>query len=674
LIGDLFRRWRHITAFYSNHGVLPNHNHIFNLHDKDRIFSILNAFSLPGEAQVAFVIILVVYVFFLVGQNTRFFHLVSLFCLVSLTGRNILLENAGNYAAIALLAFTAFLPLGSRFSLDALRASLDERDEKHAPDLNDRSSPTDAPNDPSDHSRGWSPVSIAAIAVLLQIALIYLCGALQQTDSSWKNGTALYYALNYEPWVSRIGAAVRTVPGIVKPLTLLIYAAEWAIPALILVPVARRPLRWGAIGLMIAHALIIGLLLDFGLYAWTLLAAAPLLVTTEMWEHATLARKKKGVRRTVIYDADCGVCLFITRLLKRVDYLDLLTFQGNDEIPATPAEESSEAEGYRESGEKRPELLRRNASGKLERVAVPAVVTRELVDQTVVVVDEHEKVFTRSAAVAEIFAALPFGGFVAAIIRLPGVSALMNASYDAFAKRRFAVSALLGMSECGIPLPEEEAPEPKKVAPAARTLHFVTGTVREALVAIVFVAMLTQTAHSNHIAGVHLPQGRFLAAVAGWPRMLAKWDVMAPAPPKVDVAYVIDGQTKGGRSVDPITRREPVMDLAAMRGTGMGQLWADYLDRIHSKEWADFQRAFRDYLGKGGALGATLEDIPADDQITGYDAYWLSSDIPAPGEPRGTTAKEKLFTHSRGGRLNAGDRPQIRPDIGARPDIPALRR
>ena len=31
LIFDLLRRFRYIKEFYSNDGVLPNHNHLFNL-------------------------------------------------------------------------------------------------------------------------------------------------------------------------------------------------------------------------------------------------------------------------------------------------------------------------------------------------------------------------------------------------------------------------------------------------------------------------------------------------------------------------------------------------------------------------------------------------------------------------------------------------------------------
>src|SRR5580704_5651844 len=92
LFSDLFRRFRYIKEFYSNDGVLPNHNHLFNLRDAGPVWSVLHAFSSVGEAQTAFSFILFFYVCFLVGWHTRVFQVVALLALVSLDARNVLLE------------------------------------------------------------------------------------------------------------------------------------------------------------------------------------------------------------------------------------------------------------------------------------------------------------------------------------------------------------------------------------------------------------------------------------------------------------------------------------------------------------------------------------------------------------------------------------------------------
>nr|QVV57678.1 HTTM domain-containing protein [Myxococcales bacterium] len=514
LLGDLFRRWAWVREFYSNEGVLPNHNHLFNLRDTGRIWSFLHAFSSPGENHFAFVLILLVYGFFLVGYRTRVFQALALLCLVSLGARNILLENAGNHAAVALLFFTLFLPLGSRFSLDALRASMRAPEEKDASALNDR---TPLPEDEIQARRlpGWSPVSLAALAVTLQIALILLCSAMWHRGAApWKDGSALHYGLWVERWVSDLGAAARghLPEGLLRGLTYLLFAAEWAIPLLILVPVARRITRGLAAGLLVVYGLTLGLFFSLGLYGWTLVAAAALLIPDESWSAFATRFDPRRVR-TVIYDADCGVCLWTARLLKRLDTRHHLAFQGNDDLDG---------------------LWRIESGGTIVRKELPAAVTAELVGSTVVAVDAQGNIATRGRAVAELIRALPFGALPAAVLRLPGIAQLLDVLYDRFAARRMNVSVAVGMDACGIPqraAPDAIAEEPAEVPPATRARHALTGAVRELGVAFLFLATLAQTAKENPLP-FSIPQPRpFLAAVT-WPRMLARWDLLVPPRPR----------------------------------------------------------------------------------------------------------------------------------------------
>jgi predicted DCC family thiol-disulfide oxidoreductase YuxK len=645
LLGDLLRRWAWVREFYSNEGVLPNHNHLFNLRDTGRVWSFLHAFSSPGENHFAFVLILLAYGFFLVGYKTRVFHALSLLCLVSLGSRNILLENAGNYAAVALLFFTLFLPLGSRFSLDALLQGMRAPDEKDASALNDRT-PVSEAEIAARRAPGWSPVSLAALAVTLQIALILLSSALWHRGAlPWKDGSALHYGLWVERWASDLGAALRArAPGgLFRGLTWLLFAAEWAVPALILIPVARKVTRGLAAGLLAFYGLVLGLFFSLGLYGWTLVAAALLLIPDESWDAFTQKFSPRRVR-TVIYDADCGVCLWTARLLKRLDTRRHLAFQGNDDLDG---------------------LWRIEAGGKIARSELPAAVTPELVAGTVVAVDAQGNIATRGRAVAEIIRALPFGSLPFALMRLPGIAQLMDVLYDRFAARRMKVSVALGMDACGIPLGEAEEAEAMEepafeVPPAERVRRALTGSVREIGVAFLLLAALAQTAKENPLP-FSIPQPRPLVAAVTWPRMLARWDVLVP-PPAEDGAFVIDGQTRKGASVDPLTGAEPVFEPEQIQSRRLGQLWNDYLYRIHLKEWEPYQKAFRDYLVKGGPA---LEGRPSDEQLAGFDAYWVQYTIAPPGTAPARTpaAKDKLFTHSRGGRLGFEKMPVLRPEL-----------
>lgn len=633
LTGDLLRRWMWAKELYSNEGVVSNHSHLFLQRDKPGVWSLLHAVSTPGEVNFAFALILMGYLAYLVGIRTRVFQLVALVSLVSLTGRNLLIENVGNHLAIALLAFTAFLPLGSRFSLDSLLASMAARDEKTAKELNDRRRPSD---DAIQDARlpGWSPLSLAALAVLVQLAVVYFSAAKLQKADVWRDGSAMHAALSVERWVSAAGASARDFlgPSALSAWTRAFHTAEWAIPVLIFMPLAPRLSRGLAVGLALFHGLTIGIFFSFGLYGFSLVAAAALLVPKGTWDLIE-GQPKPARRRTVIYDADCGVCLLVARVFKRLDLRGNLTFQGNDDLDA----------------------LSRREGGEIKRSKMPGEITFELVQETVIAVDPSGRVALRSRALSEMIQAIPLGFTVAWIMRLPGVVSVLDKGYDFIAQRRMHISVALGKEACGIP-GLSDAPPPvdpttvDPVAPATRLARLVTGALRDGGVAIVLAAMLAQTAHENDI-GWKLPRSGFLEAVAIWPRMMARWDVMGK-PPSGDLVLVMDAQTKDGRSVDPFTGREPEMDPGAMRGTGLGQLWNDYLHRLREREWNDFQRSFRDYLAHGGPRWA---DRAGEDAIVGYDVYWLEQPIPRPGEPREQvlTLREKWLTNGRGGRAMA---------------------
>jgi predicted DCC family thiol-disulfide oxidoreductase YuxK len=647
LLGDLVGRFRFAKDFYSNDGVLPNHAHLFNLRETGHVWSILHAFSSPGEAQTALCFIGFFYVCFLLGWHTRVFQVVALACLVSLGSRDILLENAGNYLAVALLAFTVFLPLGSRFSLDALRDAMAARDEKGPAALNDRRLP-DARAITAARSPGWTPTSVAALATLAQVSIVFLCLALQQKGTTWSDGTALYYALNVERWVSGVGASVRGLgTGVLAAWTRVLRLAELAIPVLVFLPVAPRYARGAAAWLAVFVGLTYGVLFSFGLFGWTLVASAALLVAKDSWDRAE-GHPTPRRAATVIYDVDCGVCLWLSRLLVRLDLRGNLTFQGNDDLAGLSVREG----------------------GVVVRRDLPHEVTAELVSSSIVVVDAKGCVQTRARAVAAVIEALPLGWLVAWFLRLPGIVQLLGVKYDFIATRRQRISVAMGLAACGVtpPADESEAPEHAPsvtVAPAIRLRRGVTGLVREASAIVLFSAAVTQTAQVNDLPWVKPPQPKWLASVVAWPRMLAKWDVLASVPTD-DEVFVVDAQTKGGKSVDPFTGKEPVMVPGHLRGNGLSQPWNDFLWRVHQREWVEYQRSFRDYLVKGGPYWSG----EGDEAIAGFDAYWVKQPIPAPGTPRddAQVSREKFMSHGRGGKLGAPPA-RVTPPI-VRPDLP----
>lgn len=660
LIGDWWLRWTDLRAFYTNDGVLANHAHLYNLLRRDppeRVWSVFHAFSSPGEAFVGLLLVLLVYVLFLIGHKTRFFHVLSLALFVSLTGRNIFLEGPASHLAIGVLAATAFLPCGSRFSLDSLRASLRRRDEKDAAALNDRA-PEPAAEIDADRSPGWSPTSLAALAVLLQLALVFVAIARGQSGEKWSNGTALHYGLWVERYVSDLGMVVRKAPpGLLSAWSQVLRWSPWAVVALLFVPLPRFT-RPAASGLMLFYGLSYGLLFSFGIWGWTFVAASFLVITTETWD-AWQARWARGRALTVIYDADCGICLWIARLLRRLDLRGHLTFQGNDALgcpPVTPGQKAPYRTAAGEDDDGAGRFLHRRAApgGAVEAAPLPKAVTDELVAGTVVAVDAKGNVATEGAAVAAIVRSLPLGFLWSLPLRIPGTGGLWNALYRLVPPRRFAISEAVGLGVCGVPAADAEGASAAEaapgVAPAVRLRRGITGAVREVGSVVVLLAIAARTAEHNPVpSALRVPQNRVFSAVTSWARMGARYGVLAPEPPSEDGVLVVDAQTQSSESIDPLTGAPPSLDVP--RG-GLGPLWAEYVEHIHKKEHADVEKAFRDYLAlRGGRMGNS-PDAP-ERRITGLDVYWVTYRSPAPG---GTAAevlgRDKLFSHSRGGRTD----------------------
>jgi predicted DCC family thiol-disulfide oxidoreductase YuxK len=610
LLGDLRVRYRYALDFYSNEGVLPNHNHLFNLKSAGRfVWSALHSFSSPGEAEFALLLIGLFYVLFTLGVWTRAMTLVSLVSLVSLVARNTLAEGPGDWLAIALLAFGSFVPLGSRFSVDAVVATLRAVREAGPAAVGARDQAPTAAQIEAHRLPGWSPRSVASLGLQLQLALVLLTLAITQRGA-WRGGAGLARALDIDVFASPLGHALRGSP-LLGALSWLLLAACFAVPALLLVPVVRGPVRLAAAALLVAAGLVYGLLTNLGLFGWSLVAGAALVVSDATWD-AWATRGDPARALTVIYDDDCGVCSFTAGLLERLDTRGGLSFRGSSTIGAEGAD------------------------------ALPSGVTPELASSTVIALRKDGAFVTRGEAVSAVLGVVPGFGLVAAILRIPGVSSIAGALYDAFATRRTDVSVELGLAACGTRHAASGAGLPTlgEVAPATRQRRLVTGALREALAAVFLLSVLAQTTRANEL-GVKLPQPGVLESVSWWSRTQARWGFLAPEPPAEQGRLVTDGLTRDDRSIDAMTGRPPSPNTG--EPFALGAMWARYSVAIAREENRAYQAAFRTYLGKRGPAW-TSEAL--DDRLNGVDAYWAT----APATPGTPWKLERMFRQGRGGK------------------------
>jgi hypothetical protein len=279
-----------LTTFFSNDGVLTNHFALF-APIQQRVWSLLFAFSRPGEVAVAFGLILVVYVLYTIGWRTKLMQILALVCFISILNRNLLLQDGGSFTCSVLALWTAFLPLGARFSVDRWRACRIAAAVEAA-----RASPGGAGATPaapiarlSDGAKASAPVmhvSFVCLALLLQLAAIYGFNAANKTGATWHGGTAVHYIFWLNSRNTWLAGFVRAhEPAWLSPmLTRGTLIFEWSAPLLALFPVIQTPLRRILIVSMWCFHLGIASVMSLGPFAYAMMTFSVLLLGPADWE------------------------------------------------------------------------------------------------------------------------------------------------------------------------------------------------------------------------------------------------------------------------------------------------------------------------------------------------------------------------------------------------------
>lgn len=617
---EVLRRWAVAADFYANEGVLPNHFSLFRPLGRD-VFSIYHAFSTVPQIRVAFGLTLVVFVAFTLGYRTRLTHALSLVCITSLNSRNLLVENGGTVVVNLLCFWTLFLPLGQRFSIDALRASLASHRETTSADLNARRREPPPPQ----HA------SLACWALLLQWSLIYFFNVVHKSGEGWKDGSALHWFLYQDRIVTGLGIWIReNVPyEVLQAFTYGTLGVESLLAVLLLVPVGQVWAR--RLAVLLALGLHGGIALTSRLgpfsYGMTLFFLLPL--TAPDWRLLKRLATKRSRALRVIYDADCGFCFQICRILSRFDGFRRLQFVANDDVHQLPAD-----------------------------------LDAELLDRTLVVIDPSGAYWQRERAVSAILGALPLGAFgLGWLLRLPPLRQLARRAYDAISSRRHRISEALGFGSCGAVRPRGESDQPlpagSPVRPG-RTLERWGLVAREVLVVAAIVMLLNQVALDNSWArhnleklDVEVSQPAPLRAVVDTFRLLQGWRMFAPEPPYEDGRLVVDGRTVDGRKIDPLTGEEPDFDPFTPVGWGHSQFWCDYHLKMYFSRYAAYRQHMKSYL-----RNYHLRTGRPEDRLVAFDVWWVRDRSPAPGQSRGEPLEPQAI--ARHGRVkDSGAQPWI---------------
>jgi predicted DCC family thiol-disulfide oxidoreductase YuxK len=592
LIHDWFVRWPNIEAFYTSFGFLPIEAPLPKA-GGDFHFSLLDGFTSVPMVRFVFLLALPCYVSFLLGYRTKLVHVLSFLFFVSVSNRNIIIRHGGDVVTLTMLMWTLFLPLGRRFSLDAVIEAM-----RRGVDLRRR---------PDVSQPQLCTPSLAAFCAVCQIGLVYFMTAYAKFGETWVNGTALYYALELDQFAKPFGQWMASRPlWIMQTLT---WGALWiefaAVPFLFL-PFPQPFLRRILICILVAMHLGIWLTLDIGSFPFVMIATYALLLRPEDW--ALIRRVALRWSRPVVvyYDDTCGFCYRCSQLLAIADRANHIRFIGST-----------------------------------NRAAWEHDLKKEEVESSIVVFDiATQERTSRAAGAAAIVRALPLPFHLFRAIAWPWLRLLSNAVYDWVARNRYRVSEWLGFQACGLArVSEDTGVEQPELTPLARVSRSFLAVLANLGVAVIFICVLVDSYNINMTERRKRPkltEPRWMQAVIQAPQLVHDWYLFAPNPITDDGWWVIDGVTLSGRRLDPLTGELPMFDKPTDIPGRFDPAWRKYLYRIWLKDFYDYRLYFCKYITR-----KHHRDHPSD-RLDHFRFYYVREDTQPPGTPKPWPA-ERVF-------------------------------
>ncbi|MBD2628440.1 HTTM domain-containing protein [Trichormus variabilis] len=291
ILTDLFTRFGDLTAHYSDVGVLPRA--LLAQVAKPGYWSLHAISGEPIFQVLLFAIAALFALLMLVGYRTRVVTIASWVLLISLHNRNPALIFAADDVLRALLFWAMFLPWGACYSLDsALNTSHRQLPER--------------------------VVSGATFALMCQQCFIYIFSAAIKTKSPiWVDGSAVYYALSFDQYVTPFGHFLLNVQPILKVFTQITLVLEWIGPLVIFIPFRNNLFRMGAVITFIGLHAGFGLTLNIGIFPFLSIFSWLAFLPSSFW-NALEKRLQTPARQglTIYFDADCGFCKKVVHILR----------------------------------------------------------------------------------------------------------------------------------------------------------------------------------------------------------------------------------------------------------------------------------------------------------------------------------------------------------------------
>ena len=279
LLWDTFTALINAGAFFTEAGVLPlsvarqlrESEWMLSLHDLGSTALVTALLLVQLGAALCL----------LAGWRSQLAALVCWLLLCSLQTRNPAVLHGGDTALRLLLFWSLLLPLGARWSLDALAGRT------------------------SVFFPAGRIFTAASLALLMQVAFIYWFTAVLKWGHEWtRDGTAVYYALSADQFVQSPGLLLLGFPDLCRALTFAVLWLELAGPFLAFLPWQTARLRIAVVAAFWLLHLGLALCLRLGPFPFVMMAAWLPFLPTEFWDW--LGKKfRQPERRMAAHSQPC---------------------------------------------------------------------------------------------------------------------------------------------------------------------------------------------------------------------------------------------------------------------------------------------------------------------------------------------------------------------------------
>ncbi|WP_331234623.1 HTTM domain-containing protein [Natronorarus salvus] len=282
ILADLLLRSRNFEFFYTEEGVVPRSLAIEL--STDNAFSFYHATTDPALLLALFVVQALFAFQLIVGYKTRIAMVLSFLFVVSLDHHNPLVTSYADVLFRLLLFWAIFLPLGERWSVDAVLSETPPR---------------------------GSFVGIASVMILCQMVYMYVVNAYHKSQSElWTGGEATPLVMGLDDMTFLLAPIVREFPTLLQYGGLTWYYMLWASPLLILL--AGR-LRLPFLLMFVGGHASFAMTVRIGAFAYVALAGLVLFVQTPVWEDAKRLVDRLGLDRERIAGRASGAAAVARR-------------------------------------------------------------------------------------------------------------------------------------------------------------------------------------------------------------------------------------------------------------------------------------------------------------------------------------------------------------------------